>query len=166
MNSASLLLCTRAVLELEFSLHWYLAIILFPGNAIISAQRPVLAPRRSGRYDKSDAAATSSRSPEFVPETPSLGSPATLNTLLPPESDFGAESADEINQPKRRRRWSMNIDDKLIEVSIQPVEDEGSVEENGTPHAPVQEINRDSTESADSVMQEVEDPQSLDPIDQ
>ena len=157
-------MCTSAVVELDFSLHWYLAIILFPGNAIASVQRPVLAPRRSGRYDKSDAATLSSRSPEFVPETPNVGSPATSNTVLPPESDLGPESADEMEHPKRRRRWSMNIDDSFVEV--QPMENEGSVKKWGTPRAPLQKIHRDSTEPVDSVIQDVEASLPLDLMNQ
>lgn len=155
-----------AVVELEFSVHWYLAIILFPGNTITSAQRPVLTPRRSGRPNKLHAAIVSSRSPEFVPETPNIGSPATSSVLLPPESDLGLESADEMERPKPRRRWSMNIDDKLIEIPMQSMETEGSVEENGTPRAIPQEINGESMERVDSVMRDVEDFQSLGPMDQ
>lgn len=149
--------------ELGFSLHWYLAIIVFPGNAITGAQ---LAPRRSGRHDKADAASISSRSPEFVPETPNVGSPATSNALLPPESELGPESADEIEQSKHRRRRSMNIDDKFVEVPMRPVENEGSIEANGTPHTLLQEINGDSMESVDPVMQDAENSQSPDPANQ
>ena len=164
MNSGLTLLYTPAVVKLESSLHWYLAIILLPENAIINAQRPGLAPRRSGRYDKSDVATTSSRSPEFVPETPNPGSPALSNTPLPPESDLWPKSANEMDQPKYRRRWSMNIDDKIVEIPVQPVENEG--EGNGTPHAPLQHINGNSTKPAHSVMQDVEESQSLDPMNQ
>src|SRR5258706_11383547 len=112
--------------DLEFSLHWYLAIILFPGNVITSARRPVSALRRSGRYDKSGAATISSRSPEFVPETPNVGSPATSNAMIPPESNLSSESADEMQQPKHRNRGSMNIDSNFAEVQMQPVENEGT----------------------------------------
>jgi hypothetical protein len=166
MNGASLLLCTLAVVELAFSLHWYLAIILFPGNFISSAQRLELAPRRSGPHDKSDGTTTSSRSPGFVPETPTFGSPATSNAVFPPESDFSPESADEMDRPKRRRRWSMNIDDKFVDIPIQSAENGESVEENGTPRAPILAINGNAAERADSVMQDAEDFQSLDPMNQ
>jgi hypothetical protein len=159
-------LCTPEVVELEFSLHWYLAIILFPGNVITSTQRPVLAPRRSGRYDKLDAATVSPRTPEFVSETPNVGSPATSNAMLPPESDLGPESADEMEQPKHRRRWSMNIDDNFVEVPMQPVDNEGPIKENGTPRAPFQEVKGDSTESVDSAMQAVGASLPLDPMNQ
>lgn len=155
-----------AVAELQFSLHWYLAIILFPGNVITGIRRPVLAPRRSGRYDKSDAVTISPRSPEFVPETPDIGSPATSNGMLPPESDLGSETADELERPKHRRRWSMNTGDTSVEVPLQPVEDEGSVEEGGTPRAPLQKINGDLREPVDSIMEDVEAPPLLDAMNQ
>lgn len=149
-----------AVAELQFSLHWYLAIILFPGNAIAS---PVLTPRRSGRHEKSDAVTISSRSPEFVPETPYLGSPATSNAMLPPESDLGSESADEVERLKRRRHWSMNIDDNLVDVPMQPVENEGSIDEGGTPRA---SLHGDSTEPVDSIMENMEASLPLDAMNQ
>lgn len=155
-----------AVAELQSSLHWYLAIILFPGNAITGVRRPVLPPRRSGRYDKSDAVTISPRSPEFVPETPNIGSPTTSNGMLPPESDLGSESADELERPKHRRHWSMNTGDTFVEVPMQPVEDEGSAEEDGTPRAPLQKINGDSREPVDSIMEDVEAPPLLDAMNQ
>lgn len=149
-----------AVVELEFSVHWYLAIILFPGNTIASAQRPVLTPRRSGRYNKPHVATMSPHSPGFVPETPNIGSPATSSALLPPDSDLGLASADEMERPKRRRRRSMNIDDKSIEIPIQSIETEGSVEANGSHHATPQGVNGDGMEPVDSVMRDLEDFQS------
>jgi hypothetical protein len=155
-----------AVAELQLSLHWYLAIILFPGNAIASIRRPLLTPRRSGRHDKSDSVTISSRSPEVVPETPYVGSPATSNAMLPPESDLGSESADEMERRKRRRHWSMNIDDKSVEVPMRPVENEGSTEENGTPRAPLQKIDGDSTEPVDYIMESVEASLPLDAMNQ
>lgn len=152
--------------DLEFSLHWYLAIILFPGNLLNSARRPVPALRRSGRYDKSDAATISSRSPDFVPETPKIGSPATSNAMLPPESDLGSESAGEMGQPKNRHRWSMNTDDNFLEGQIQSVENEGSVEENGMPRVTLQRVNGYSTEPADIIMKDVEASLPLDATNQ
>ena len=152
--------------DLIFSLHWYLAIILFPGNILTSARRPVPALRRSGRYDKSDATTISSRSPDFVPETPNTGSPATSNAMLPPESDLGSESVYEMEQPKNRHRWSMNTDDNFDEGQIHPVENEGSVEDNGTPRATLQKINGYSTEPADTIMEDVEASLPLDATNQ
>ena len=152
--------------DLEFSLHWYLAIILFPGNVITGPRRPVPALRRSGRYDKLGAATISSRSPEFVPETPNIGSPATSNAMLPPESNLSSESADEMEQPKPRNRGSMNLDDNFAEVQMQPVENEGSVEENGTPRVTLQKINGYSTEPVDIVMEDVEASLPLDAMNQ
>ena len=151
--------------DLEFSLHWYLAIILFPGN-VTSARRPVPSLRRSGRYEKPDVATISSRSPGFVPETPNIGSPATSNAMLPPESNLSSESADEMEQPKHRNRGSMNTDDNFAEVQMQPVENERSVEENGTPRATLQNINGYSTEPVDIVMEDVEASLPLDAINQ
>lgn len=152
--------------DLEFSLHWYLAIILFPGNVLTSTRRPLPALRRSGRYDKSDAATISSRSPDFVLETPNIGSPATSNAVLPPESDLGSGSVAEMERPKNRHRWSMNTDDNFVEGRMQPVENEGSVEENGTPHATPQKINGYSTEPAGTIMGDVETSLPLDATNQ
>jgi len=166
MNSGSLPYAPLRFIDPKFSLHWYLAIILFPGNAIASAQRLVHTPHRSGRYYKADAATVSSHSPEFVPETPTVGSPATSNALLPPESDLGPESADEMKLPKHRRRLSMNIDDKPVAVPMRPMENKGPVEENLTPRASLQESNRDSMEPVDSVMKDAKNFQSLDPMNQ
>lgn len=102
----------------------------------------------------------SPHSPGFVPETPNIGSPATSSALLPPDSDLGQASADEMERPKHRRRRSMNIDDKLIEIPTQSIETEGSGETNGSRRATPQGINGDSMESVDSVIRDLEDLQS------
>ena len=86
--------------------------------------------------------------------------------MIPPESNLSSESADEMQQPKHRNRGSMNIDGNFVEVQMQSVENEGTVEENGKSRATLQKINGYSTEPMDTVMEDVEGSLPLDAMNQ